>query len=62
MGAYAYGDSMQHNVQNKHNALLRDLHPLYMCDEKEGADDNMSGITLIAEMIEEREENSALQV
>lgn len=45
--AFAYGDSIQCNVQNKHDVPLSDVDLLYMRDEMEAADDNVFLIQLL---------------
>lgn len=50
----AYGDSGQREVRKKCQVLLGNVGPLYMSDEEEGADKNVSKDTTSVEMKGER--------
>lgn len=52
--AFAYGDLMQCDVQNKPKLVLGDVGSLTISDEKNGADDNVPRNTDSAEMTGER--------
>lgn len=60
--AFAYGDSMQRGVQNKREDLLGDMDFLYLPDEKERADTDVSKNMSSVEMTGERDENSAMEL
>lgn len=48
--AFSFERSMQLEMQNKRKALRRVVAPLYMFNENDGADDNLSWCTSGAEM------------
>lgn len=58
----AYNDSMQCDVRNKRKALLGDVNPLYLSDEKEDADYKMSKNTVTVQMTGVGDENSSIDL
>lgn len=60
--AFAYGTSVELEVQNNHEDLLGDLDTLNMYDEKEGVDGRISRNTVTAQIIEKWDENSAMDI
>lgn len=58
--AFAYSDSMQHDLQNKDKVFLCNVDPLYMSAEKEGAVDNMSRYTATTDVTGEGDKNTSL--
>lgn len=60
--AFANDVSMQSVVQNNRAVLLDDFNFLYLSDEKEATDNEMSKNTVAVEMMGEREEDCAKDV
>lgn len=60
--AFSYNNSKQIDVRNKRKVLLGNVNPLYLSDENENADDSMSKTKDTANMTEEGDENSGLDV
>lgn len=53
---FAYRDLMQLDVQNKREVVLVDVDLLYLFDQKEGVDDNVSRNRTSVEMTAEEDE------
>lgn len=53
--AFVYGDSIPCDVHSKRQALLGDVAYLYLSDEEESVDNNISGKMVTVEMTEEAE-------
>lgn len=49
-------------MQNKLEVFLGDVFPLYMSNEKQGADNNVSSNNIIVQRTEEEDENRAIYV
>lgn len=60
--AVVYGDSMVSEVQDKRLGHLDDVDRLYIPDENESDEDNVSRNTVVVEMTGERDENGAINV
>lgn len=58
----AYGYWMQWEVRNKYKVLLGDENPLFMSDEKNGADGSLSSNMISLEMAGGKNENSDMIV
>lgn len=60
--AFSYGASMWSDVQNKRKMPLGDGDPLYMSDESDAGDYNVSSHSVTVDMAEEGSENNAMDV